>query len=88
MICLRHTEVKKPAGGKLVGTVDGEGASLKKANMDIEGDDSQQTCTHSSDNQKEIRIYSYNRAKKTWSKETIHKVTDQVITWNVTHAQL
>ena len=41
-----------------------------------------------SDDQREVRMYTYDRAAKTWSKEVIGALDESTITWNVTATSL
>ncbi len=41
-----------------------------------------------SDDQGEVRVYTYDKAAKTWSKEVIGKLDPSTITWNITSATL
>ena len=41
-----------------------------------------------SDEQREVRVYTYDQAAKTWSKEVIGTLDDSTITWNVTTTTL
>lgn len=54
---------------------------------DLDGDGELELYV-ASDDQREVRVYTYDRAAKTWSKEMIAKLDESTITWNIVSAEL
>lgn len=69
--------------------IDDKSSGFEHASLltDLNGD-GQVELYVASDDQREVRVYSYDRAAKTWSKEVIGSLDESTITWNVTATSL
>lgn len=69
--------------------IDDKSSGFEHASLltDLDGD-GQLELYVAADDQREVRVYTYDRAAKTWSKEVIGALDDSTLTWNVTATNL